>query len=82
MRGELNNMDLITLVQSITFLGILKFLLVTLLLVYAVFALLMMKQVSAMTKAIAMRDDFVIRMLGIINFCFAVGVFLMALLLL
>ena len=69
MRGELNNMDLITLVQSITFLGILKFLLVTLLLVYAVFALLMMKQVAAMTKAIAMRDDFVIRMLGIINFC-------------
>lgn len=75
-------MNLITLLQSITFLGVLKFLLAILLLVYAVFALLMMKQVSAMTKAIAMRDDFVIRVLGIINFCFAIGVFLMALLLL
>lgn len=75
-------MDLITIFQAITFLGILKVLLVLLLLVYSIFALLMMKQVSAMTKAIAMRDDFIIRVLGVINFCFAIVVFLMALLLL
>ena len=34
--------------------------------------LLMMKQVSAMTKAVTMRDDFVIRILGILNFGFAI----------
>lgn len=71
-------MDIITLVQSITFLGVVKFLTVTLLLVYSVFALLMMRQVSAMTKAVTMRDDFVIRLLGILNFGFAILVLLMA----
>ena len=71
-------MDLITLFSSITFLSVVKFLLVVLLLVYSVFALLMMKQVSAMTKAVTMRDDFVIRILGILNFTFAIVVFLMA----
>lgn len=71
-------MDPITLVQSITYLGVVKFLIVTLLLVYSVFALLMMKQVSAMTKAVTMRDDYVIRILGILNFGFAILVLLMA----
>lgn len=71
-------MDIITVVQSITFLGVVKFLMVILLLVYAVFALLMMKQVAAMTKAVTMRDDFVIRILGILNFGFAILVLLMA----
>ena len=71
-------MDIITVVQSITFLGVVKFLMVILLLVYSVFALLMMKQVSAMTNAVTMRDDFVIRILGILNFGFAILVLLMA----
>ena len=71
-------MDIITVVQSITYLKIVKFLLVTLLLVYSVFALLMMKQVGAMTKAVTMRDDFVIRLLGVLNFAFAIIVLLMA----
>ncbi len=71
-------MDIITVVQSITFLGVVKFLIVILLLVYTVFALLMMKQVGAMTKAVTMRDDFVIRILGILNFGFAILVLLMA----
>ena len=71
-------MDIITVVQSITFLGVVKFLVVLLLLVYAVFALLMMKQVGAMTEAVTMRDDFVIRILGILNFGFAILVLLMA----
>lgn len=71
-------MDIITVVQSITFLGVVKFLVVILLLVYTVFALLMMKQVAAMTKAVTMRDDYVIRILGILNFGFAILVLLMA----
>lgn len=71
-------MDLLGIVQAITFLDIVKFLIVTLLLVYSVFALLMMRQVAAMTKAVTMRDDFVIRLLGILNFGFAIVVLLLS----
>jgi hypothetical protein len=42
----------------------------------------MMKQVAAMTKAVTMKDDFVIRILGVLNFVFAVLVFLIAILIL
>ena len=52
--------------------------LVMLLAVYAVFAMLMMRQIAAMTKAITMRDDYIIRILGILNFGFAIVVLLMA----
>lgn len=71
-------MDILNTIQSITFLDIVKFLIVVLLLVYSIFALLMMKQVSAMTKAVTMRDDFVIRLLGILNFVFAIVVLMLA----
>ncbi|MFH2085916.1 MAG: DUF5657 family protein [bacterium] len=64
--------------QSITFLSVVKLLVVTLLLVYSVFALLMMRQIAAMTRAVAMRDDFVIRLLGVLNFGFAIFVFILA----
>jgi hypothetical protein len=72
-------MDPILILESITLLSITKVLIVVLLLVYVVFALLMMKQVAAMTKAVTMKDDFVIRVLGVLNFVFAVLVFLIAL---
>ena len=75
-------MDPILILESITLLSITKVLIVVLLLVYVVFALLMMKQVAAMTKAVTMKDDFVIRVLGVLNFVFAVLVFLIALLIL
>lgn len=71
-------MDFLGIVQSITFLSIVKFLIVTLFLVYSVFALLMMRQVAAMTKAVTMRDDFIIRLLGILNFVFAIVVLLLS----
>ena len=71
-------MNFLSLLEKITFLGILKFLIVTLMFVYSVFALLMMRQIAAMTKAVTMRDDFFIRLLGTLNFCFAILVFLMA----
>ena len=71
-------MNFLSLLEKITFLGILKFLIVTLMFVYSVFALLMMRQIAAMTKAVTMRDDFFIRLIGILNFCFAILVFLMA----
>lgn len=71
-------MDIIATMQSITFLSVVKLLVVTLLLVYSVFALLMMRQIAAMTRAVAMRDDFVIRLLGVLNFGFAIFVFILA----
>lgn len=75
-------MDVLTLAQSITILGIFKVMLLILLGVYALFALLMMKQVGAMTRAVTMKDDAVIRVLGIIHFVFALGVLIIALLIL
>ncbi len=75
-------MDPILILESITLLSITKVLVIVLLLVYVVFALLMMKQVAAMTRAVTMKDDFVIRILGVLNFVFAVLVFLIALLIL
>lgn len=72
-------MDVLTIIQTITFLDVVKFLIVLLLLVYAVFALLMMRQVAAMTRAVAMKDDFVIRLLGVAHFAFALVVLVVAL---
>ena len=72
-------MDFLNIIGSVTVLGVVKVMIVMLLMVYSVFALLMMRQVAAMTKAVTMRDDYVIRVLGILNFTFAVLVLLMAL---
>ena len=75
-------MDVITIAQSITLLGIFKVMLVVLLIVYTIFALFMMKQVGAMTRAVTMKDDAVIRVLGLVHFIFALLVLVMALLIL
>jgi hypothetical protein len=75
-------MDIMSLLSSITYLSVTKFLLVSVLTVYSIFALLMMKQVSAMTKAVTIRDDYIIRILGVLNFGFAILVLLMAIFLL
>lgn len=72
-------MDIITVIQSITVLKVVKVMMIILLLVYGVFAGLMMSQIKAMTKAISMKDDFVIRGLGVAHFALAILVFLMAL---
>lgn len=75
-------MDIFNLIGSITALDIVKLMVVTLLIVYSVFALLMMRQVAAMTKAVSMRDDYIIRVLGVLNFGFAILVLLLAIFLL
>lgn len=72
----------IQLLESITLLLVLKVLIVALLLVYNIFAFLMMKQVSAMTRAISMKDDFIIRALSLLHFVFAVLVLIFALVIL
>lgn len=71
-------MDL-AIIESITLLSIVKLLLAILLFVYLVFAGLMARQISAMTKAVAMKDDYIIRVLGLLHFLFAVIVFIMIL---
>lgn len=75
-------MNILDLLASITLLAIVKVLCVTLLVVYVIFAFLMMKQISAMTRAVSMKDDYVIRGAGILHFGFAIIVVILAVVLL
>ena len=75
-------MDAMGVIQSITLLGIVKLMLIVVLGVYAIFAGLMMRQIVAMTKAITMKDDFVVRTLGILNFGFALLTLFLAIIIL
>ena len=75
-------MDPIQVFQSITLLGIVKVMLIMLLVVYNIFAGLMMKQIASMTRAVTMKDDFLIRLVGIIPFGFALFVLLLAIIIL
>ena len=68
----------LSFVEGLTILSFVRFLLTLLLLVYAVFAGLMMKQIGAMTKVVTMKDDFVIRAIGAVHFGLSVVVLLMA----
>lgn len=72
----------IQILESITLLSIFKVLIVTLLLVYGVFAFLMMKQVGAMTRAVVIKDDYIMRLISIAHFALAVLVLLLALVIL
>lgn len=64
-------MDPISFLQSITLLSIVKVLLVILLGVYAIFAGLMMTQIGAMTRAVVIKDGFIMKILGVVHFAFA-----------
>ncbi|MFH2019070.1 MAG: DUF5657 family protein [bacterium] len=70
--------EIISIFESITVLAIVKLMIVILLLVYNVFAYLMMRQTRAMNKAVEIGDGFIIRILGISHFIFAVLVLLVA----
>jgi len=59
------------LVRGVTMLGIVKWMVVIFLLVYNVFAFLMMRQTKVMTKAVSMRDDYLVRIFSIAHFVFA-----------
>lgn len=74
--------SLLTFFESITLLLVVKWLMVVLLVVYTIFAYLMMRQTKAMTKAITMKDDYVIRMAGVIHLAAAVLVLVLAILIL
>lgn len=65
--------------EWINLLLIVKGMLVILLSVYTLFAYLMMRQIKAMTKAVQMQDDYIIRALGMIHFGFALVVLVISL---
>lgn len=69
-------MDVFVLLDSFSMALVVKFLLVILLSVYVIFALLMMRQINAMTKAVQMQDDYIIRGLGTLHFGFAIVVWM------
>jgi hypothetical protein len=69
-------MDPIAILQSITLLLVVKVLVVALLAIYAIFAGLMMTQIGAMTRAVVIKDGFIMKILGIIHFAFALLILL------
>ncbi len=71
-------MDAMLFMDSLNLMTLVKFLIITLLTVYTVFALLMMRQITAMTKAVQMQDDYIIRGLGALHFGFAVVVWILS----
>jgi len=75
-------MEYISFLESITLLSVVKVLLITFLIVYNVFAILIVKQIAAMSKAVKMGDDFLIRLAGISHFVFAALVLFLAIVIL
>jgi len=64
-------MEILNFVESITLLNVVKLMLVVLLVVYTIFAYLMMVQVRSMRRAVRTKDDQILRALGIAHFVFA-----------
>jgi hypothetical protein len=75
-------MNAMTFLETITLLSIVKLMILMLLSVYAVFAYLMMRQIRSMNRAVNVKDDFVIGILGTGHFVFALLVLFIALLVL
>lgn len=74
--------ELLSVFGAITFLGIVKWMVVLGLVVYNIFGYLMMRQVKIMTRAVSMKDDYVIRVLAIAHEVVAVLVLLLSIMLL
>jgi len=68
--------------ESITLLIIVKWLIVIFMMVYSIFAYLMLRQVRLMTKAVSMKDDYVIRVFATAHFVFASLVLVLSILIL
>lgn len=70
--------NLVVFFDSFTVLTLVKILLVILLGIYAIIAGLMITQIASMNKAIVIKDGFIMKILGLLHFSFAILVFLMA----
>lgn len=66
------------ILESITILSVVKWLVVVLLLVYVVFSFLMMRMIASMTRAVTIRDEYIIKILGSAHFAIAVVVLILA----
>ena len=70
--------NILTVLDAFTLLGLVKILMIILFGVYAIFAGLIVTQVGAMNKAVVIKDGFIMRILGLLHFAFAILVLLMA----
>ena len=66
----------LAIIDGFTILTLVKVLLVVLLGVYAIFAGLMVSQIGGMTRAVVIKDGFIMKMLGVIHFVFAILILL------
>lgn len=71
-------MEIITLAESISILSIFKVLIITLLVVYAMFAVLMLIQVGSMTRAVNLKDDYLMKLLSVGHLVFALLVLIIS----
>ncbi len=69
---------ILSLIEGFTILTLVKALVVILLGVYTIFAGLIMTQIGAMTRAVVIKDGFIMKILGLIHFLFALLVLLLA----
>lgn len=68
------------IIDGFSLLLVLKVMIIIGMLVYVVFAFFMARQIVVMGRAITMKDDYIIRILGIAHFVFASLVLFVALL--
>lgn len=73
---------LIIFFESITLLVVVKWLMIVFMVVYSIFAYLMLRQVGLMTRAVSMKDDYVIRVVATAHFVFASLVLVLSILIL
>lgn len=68
--------------ESVTLLGIFRWLMLLFLLVYTIFAYLIVRQARVMTRAVSMKDDYVIRAAAAAHFVMAILVLVLAIVML
>ena len=74
--------DFIYWFENFSFIGVFKLLLVVLLIVYGLFAYMMMRQIGVMSRAIRMKDEYIVKVLGVAHFAFALLVLVVSVLVL
>lgn len=72
-------MDIFEIFSSITMLVVVKILIIILMGVYVVFAFLIFRQIGVMTRAVTMRDGYVVKVLGTLHLLFAILTLIVAL---
>lgn len=66
------------MIDDFSLLGLVKIMVIVGISLYVFFAYLMVKQISLLSKAIKMRDDYVLKILGMAHFVYAILVLFLA----